>query len=210
MDCQSKAAATACSRRHPGRAQAQQRGQLRGQDQQRRSLREAGEHGRGHQVEQPAGAHQPQRPLHQARQNRHPCGQRHPVRGAGLGQARERGADQQRAQGRGSHAQTGRAAEQHGHQGRNDGCVNARDQRHARKGGIGHALGQKHQTNGETCPELPAQHGCRRFGPCQEGKPARQGMHGRYCHANWMVPGCSGLSYRRLRRRRMGLSQGPQ
>lgn len=81
----------------------------------------------------------------------------------------------QRAEGRGPHAQPGRRAEQHGNSRRNDGGVNARDQRHAGQCGIGHTLRQQHQADNQTRPEFTAQQGGCGFGPIE---PAGQDCMG--------------------------------
>ena len=163
----------------PGAAQAQHRWQLGSQDQQRGRLGEAGQHRGGDQVEQPAGTHQPQYGLHQTGQNGHPGCQQHPVGGPGLGQPRQRSTDQQRTQGGGADAQPGRAAEQHRDQGRDNGGINAGDQRHASQRSVGHALGKQHQPDRQTGPELPLQQCGGGPGPGQKREvTGERGQHG--------------------------------
>ena len=75
--------------------QAQQRRQLREQDQKRSSLCKAAEHGRGDHLHDPAKARHAHHHLQAARQNRHPGGKRHPLRAARLRQTGEGSPDQQ-------------------------------------------------------------------------------------------------------------------
>ncbi len=174
--------------RMPRGAQPQQRRQLRCEDEQRGGLGEPVEYGRRDEVEQPAEAHGAQQQLHQPRQDGHPGRQGHPFGAARFRHAGEGRPDQQGGERRGPDPEAGGRTPQHRDQRGHEGCVDARHQRHASQGRVGHALGHQHQPHRHAGPELSPQQLGVRPRPREKGEPAVE-------HA--LSAGCAGIRRRR-------------
>ena len=134
--------------------QAQQRRQLREQDQKRSSLCKTAKHRRGDHLHDPSKARHAHHHLQSTRQDRHPGGKRHPLRAARLRKTGERSPDQQARERGGPYAKAGGRAPEHRHQRRQQRGIDTGHQGHARQRGVRDALGHEHQSHCEARRQL--------------------------------------------------------